>query len=244
MPAAATSIEPIRPKASMAKDSPANPGNGGCPISAAWLPYRPATDEVKGIPPMPRSTADLATLRPDRVCLIKPSSLGDVVHALPVLSALRTLWPQAHLAWVVNRGLRGLLDGHPQLDEVIAFDRASVGLGPRGLAAFLRFAADLRRRRFDLAIDLQGLFRSGVMTAATGAKVRVGLSTAREGAAHFYTHRIEAKPEALPRGRQVDGCCSRLRSRPSPALPRRSSRPTTGRGPRESSSRSPRRDWC
>ena len=59
---------------------------------------------------MPRRPADLARLEPRRVCLIKPSSLGDVVHALPVLAALRERWPDAHLAWVVNRGLRGLLD--------------------------------------------------------------------------------------------------------------------------------------
>lgn len=133
---------------------------------------------------------DLASLRPERVCLIKPSSLGDVVHALPVLSALRVRWPGASLSWVVNRGLRGLLDGHPHLDEVIPFDRASVGFGPRGLLAFGRFLADLRRRRFDLTIDLQGLLRSGIMTAATGAPVRVGLAEAREGATRFYTHRI------------------------------------------------------
>ncbi len=139
---------------------------------------------------MPRNAADLTTLRPERVCVIKPSSLGDVVHALPVLSAFREAWPSAHLAWVVNRGLRGLLDGHPDLDEVIPFDRGQVGLGPRGLVAFTSFVRELRSRRFDLTIDLQGLLRSGLMTAATGAKVRVGLAEAREGATRFYTHRI------------------------------------------------------
>jgi heptosyltransferase-1 len=140
---------------------------------------------------MTRARADLTSLRPGRVCMIKPSSLGDVVHALPVLSAFREAWPGAHLAWVVNRGLRGLLDGHPHLDEVIPFDRGSVGLGPKGLVAFARFVNDLRQREFDLAIDLQGLLRSGLMTAATGAKVRVGLGDAREGATRFYTHRVE-----------------------------------------------------
>lgn len=144
---------------------------------------------------MAERLVDLATLRPGRVCLIKPSSLGDVVHALPVLSALRNLWPDAHLAWVVNRGLRGLLDGHPHIDEVIPFDRGTVGLGPRGLSAFVRFAAELRRHRFDVAIDLQGLLRSGLMTLATGARVRLGLATAREGATRFYTHRIATPPQ-------------------------------------------------
>src|SRR3954453_2832272 len=130
---------------------------------------------------MSTTRAHLDDLRPERVCLIKPSSLGDVVHALPVLSALRAAWPHAHLAWIVNRGLRGLLDGHPHLDEVIPFDRSSVGLGPRGLAAFARFVRELRRREFDLAIDLQGLLRSGLMAACTGAKIRVGMADAREG---------------------------------------------------------------
>lgn len=138
-----------------------------------------------------RNTA-LRDLRPDRVCLIKPSSLGDVVHALPVLAALRSRWPGAHLAWVVNRGLRGLLDGHPDLDEVIPFDRSALKLTPRGVVSTARFLADLRRKRFDLAVDLQGLLRSGVMAAATGARVRVGMADSREGSRHFYTHQIES----------------------------------------------------
>ena len=85
------------------------------------------------LPNAPDHLAALRSLRPERVCLIKPSSLGDVVHALPVLSALRTHWPDAHLAWVVNRGLRGLLDGHPDLDEVIPFDRAKLTISPGGM---------------------------------------------------------------------------------------------------------------
>ena len=141
--------------------------------------------------------AALTDLRPDRVCLIKPSSLGDVVHALPVLTALRELWPHAHLAWVVNRGLRGLLDGHPDLDEVIPFDRSALRIGAGGVASVARFLLDLRRRRFDLVIDLQGLLRSGVMALATGASVRVGLAGAREGSNLCYTHRVESpRPEA------------------------------------------------
>ena len=136
---------------------------------------------------------DLRTLAPERVLIIKPSSLGDVVHALPVLTSLRGRWPDARISWVVNRGLRGLLDGHPHLDEVIPFDRGALRFGPRGLWSALGFARELRERRFDVVIDLQGLLRSGLMTAATGAKVRVGLAAAREGSARFYTHRIGSK---------------------------------------------------
>ncbi len=117
---------------------------------------------------MPQQGRASASCQPRRVCLIKPSSLGDVVHAFPLLAALRRHWPEARLSWVVNRGLRSLLDGHPDLDEVIPFDRNQIRFRPRAIGPVGRFLLDLRRREFDLAIDLQGLFRSGVMTVATG----------------------------------------------------------------------------
>lgn len=189
------------------------------------------------------SRAALDNLEPSRVCLIKPSSLGDVIHALPVLSALRERWPKASIAWVVNRGLRSLVEGHPELDEVIPFDRGQARLSPSGIASVGSFLLGLRRRRFDLVIDLQGLLRSGVMAAATGARVRVGLAEAREGATRFYTHRvattdagphivdrllrvasafgarIEAPRFRLPPNPDADAwACSTLRSVPRPRL--------------------------
>src|SRR4051812_507775 len=133
---------------------------------------------------------DLRTLRPRHVCLIKPSALGDIVNALPVLAALRRRWPEARFTWVVNRSLRGLLDGHPALDEVIAYDRGGTGRSPLGLLRFAGFLRRLGRGDFDLAVDLQGLLRSGLMAFATRAGVRVGLADAREGATRFYTHRV------------------------------------------------------
>lgn len=140
---------------------------------------------------MPDRTHRLRSLDPRHVCLIKPSSLGDVVHALPVLSALKRRWPLARFSWVVNRGLVGLLDRHPDLDEVIPFDRGRVKPTAGGIAYLGRFLNGLRRRDFDLTIDLQGLLRSGLMAWATGARVRVGLAEAREGATFFYTDRIK-----------------------------------------------------
>jgi lipopolysaccharide heptosyltransferase I len=137
-----------------------------------------------------RPPTDLRSIEASRVCLIKPSALGDIVHALPVLAALRARWPSAHIAWVVNAGLRGLLDGNPCVDEVIAFDRGTAGRFPRGIRTLLDLRATLAARRFDLTIDLQGLLRSGLISAATGARVRVGLSDAREGATAFYSHRV------------------------------------------------------
>jgi lipopolysaccharide heptosyltransferase II len=113
-----------------------------------------------------------------------------------VLTALRQRFPAAHITWIVNRGYQPLLEGHPHLDATLAFDR---GASHHGLlhaaSSYARFFTDLRRRRFDLAIDLQGLFRSGLMTLATGARQRLGLATAREGARWFYTHTVRV-PDA------------------------------------------------
>jgi lipopolysaccharide heptosyltransferase I len=147
----------------------------------------------------------LSELQPQRIALIKPSALGDIVHALPVLSALRRRFPQSHITWIVNRAYEPLLKNHPDLDATLAFDRGALKKGVVSTAmTAVRFAQSLRGANFDLAIDLQGLFRSGLMTFATGAARRVGLSTAREGASHFYTD-IMATP-GLKEAHAVDRC--------------------------------------
>jgi lipopolysaccharide heptosyltransferase II len=112
----------------------------------------------------------------ERICLIKPSALGDVVQTLPLLGMLRKRFPTATLSWVVRRDLADLVTGHPDLTELIPFHRDGTWRESRQLLGLLR------RRRFDLVFDLQGLFRTGVMTFATGAAIRVGLQAAREGA--------------------------------------------------------------
>jgi heptosyltransferase I len=128
---------------------------------------------------------------PRRIVLIKPSALGDIMHSLPVLSALRVRFPSAHLAWLVNRAYEPLLRGHPDLDATIPFDRGLFRSGWRsGCAATYGFVRDLRARRFDMAIDLQGLLRSGILAFLTGAPVRLGLTSSREGGTLFHTHRI------------------------------------------------------
>lgn len=129
---------------------------------------------------------------PERIAIIKPSALGDIAHSLPVLTALRQRFPASHISWIVNSGYAPILQGHPDLNEIIAFDRGALRKSwLRGGLLFARFLNALRRQRFDLAIDLQGLFRTGLMTLATRAPVRVGLASAREGATLGYTHRID-----------------------------------------------------
>jgi len=136
-------------------------------------------------------------LNPKRVLIIKPSSLGDVIHATPILPALRALLPDAHVSWVVNKSLRSLLEGRPDLDQVITYDKGGSGITARGLVGLSKLCATLTRSRFDLTIDLQGLLRSGLMTAAAGSPVRVGLEDAREGARFFYTHRVSASRTSI-----------------------------------------------
>src|SRR3712207_1893451 len=106
---------------------------------------------------------------PRKVLIIKPSAIGDVVHALPVLHLLRRRWPAAEISWLVTPACAGILDGHPELHEVIRFERREFGKGwrsPKTAAALFAFARGLRQRAFDLVIDLQGLFRSGWLAAA------------------------------------------------------------------------------
>ncbi len=134
----------------------------------------------------------LDSLSPRRVCLIKPSALGDVVQALPAFTGLRRRWPHAHIAWVCGSAFAGLLDGLPGLDEVIPFSRKG------GIAGALSLAARLWRGGFDLAIDMQGLFRSAALAWLTRAPRRVGFASAREGATLLYTDRVAADQKAMP----------------------------------------------
>jgi lipopolysaccharide heptosyltransferase I len=133
--------------------------------------------------------SDLHHIQAKRIALLKPSALGDIVHALPVLSALRAKFPKAHVTWVVNRSYAALLDGHPDLSEVLSFSRRG------GIWAIVKLARELYRRRFDLVIDLQGLLRTGAMAAATLATRRIGLADAREGARAIYTDTIPVDPQ-------------------------------------------------
>lgn len=128
---------------------------------------------------------------PQRIVILKPSALGDVVHAMPLLHALRHRFPQAHLSWVVNRSYQDLLKGHPCLDEVIPFERGAFKKSWLSACQYsLAFAKQLYQRQFDLIIDLQGLARTGMMALLSLAPRVIGLGTAREGAHLTYTDLI------------------------------------------------------
>ncbi len=135
---------------------------------------------------------------PGRILIVKPSSLGDVVHSLPFLNSLRSCFPGASIDWVIARGLEGILEGHPMLDRLIVIDKdrwRRLSRAAVTLKEFRDLFRTLRDRRYDLVIDLQGLLRSGLMTKATNAAVRVGFAEAREGSRFFYTQTVRGGRE-------------------------------------------------
>ena len=117
-----------------------------------------------------------------RILIVKPSSLGDIIHSLPVLWALRKTYPDAYIGWVVKDVWQDLLADNPLIDHLIILKK---GLG--GIISAIR---ETRSLKFDTAIDLQGLFRSGIITFFSGAKTRTGFSNARELAPIFYNNKV------------------------------------------------------
>lgn len=134
------------------------------------------------------------------ILIIKPSSLGDIVMALPALSALRNSFPNARISWLVRTEFAPLLKNHPYLNEVILFDRKFLGkalFNPHAMAALLSLIRRLRRSKFDAVIDLQGLFRTACFAWLSGCKRRFGMADAREFGHIFYTHKIAQDQDCI-----------------------------------------------
>jgi len=138
-----------------------------------------------------------------RIAIIKLSSLGDVIHALPVARALRRALPGAHLTWVVEAREYAILRDHPDLDAVVPVDTRlwrRLIWRPSGARQVLgkvgRLRERIRRASFDAAIDLQGLLKSGLLTAYTGAPLRIGFSVGmcRERWNALFTNRHVTPP--------------------------------------------------
>ncbi len=119
---------------------------------------------------------------PGRILLVKPSALGDVLRSMPVAASLRAAFPQAELDWLVQDDFADAVRAHPGVTRVVTFPRRAwrAWWSPAVLADVRRFAGQLRSAGYGLAIDLQGLLRSGFFLHACGAPRRVGWSDARE----------------------------------------------------------------
>ena len=112
-----------------------------------------------------------------RVLIVRTSALGDVVHALPVLTALRRHLPEARIGWVVEEGMAPVLGGHPDLDEIIVVRlRQWRKVSRRGMAELGGFLSELRRFSADVALDLMGNHKAGVISRLSGARTRIGFA--------------------------------------------------------------------
>jgi 3-deoxy-D-manno-octulosonic-acid transferase/heptosyltransferase-1 len=140
---------------------------------------------------------------PQSILIVKLSAIGDVVHSLPVLEALRNAYPGARIDWVVEEAAADILQGHPALDNVIVSPRKSVaraaatGRVTGCVRDAARFIGRLRSVRYDLVLDLQGLFKSGILVGLARGSRKVGMNDSREGAGFFLNE------PALPVDRDI-----------------------------------------
>ena len=130
---------------------------------------------------------------PQRILLVKLSSLGDIVHALPVPVSLRATFPGARIAWAIEKKWLPLVARHPDVDEFILIDSMEVRRRPHRWSGLRDGLRALRAFHADCAVDLQGTVKSAVLTAWSGAALRIGFARAarREGLAGWaYTRRV------------------------------------------------------
>lgn len=125
----------------------------------------------------------------NNVCIVMMSAVGDAVHVLPVITAIKRHNPDCRITWVLQPGPAMLVRGHPAVDDVIVFDRSG------GLRAFLDVRKALGNLHFDVVINLQVYFKAGVITRFAKAPVRLGFDRRRARDANwlFTTHRIPAR---------------------------------------------------
>jgi heptosyltransferase I len=109
----------------------------------------------------------------DRVMIVMMSAVGDTVHVLPVINALKRHNPGTHITWVVQPGPASLVRGHPAMDELMIFDRAL------GVRAFLDIRRRLARTPVDSVLDLQVYLKAGIVTSLARAPVKIGFDRAR-----------------------------------------------------------------
>lgn len=130
------------------------------------------------------------------ILIVKLSAIGDVIHTLPSLAALRKLYPEAHITWVVEEAAAGLVNNHPLLDAVLISRRKSwikylrKGEFSRPLREMRAFLRDLRKRPYDLVIDFHGLLKSALIVLFSGGNRKLGYDSMQELSGLFYNEKI------------------------------------------------------
>ncbi|HTZ39961.1 MAG TPA: glycosyltransferase family 9 protein [Syntrophales bacterium] len=131
------------------------------------------------------------------ILIVKLSAIGDVIHTLPSLAALRRCYPQAHISWIVEEAASDLLMDHPMIDRVLVSGRKRWvrelkegrhrGAVLREIAGFLH---TLRDRPYDLVIDFHGLFKSAVFVLLSRGKRKLGYDSLQEASGLFLNEKI------------------------------------------------------
>ncbi len=134
-----------------------------------------------------------------KILVIKLSAIGDVVQTLPALEAIKKLYPAGEVTWIVEEAAAGILEGHPLIDRVLVSRRkALTGMlkNPRtfmkGLGGIIGFFRELRSTRYDIAVDFQGLLKSGILMGLARAKRKIGFDRTRELSYLFLNERLPA----------------------------------------------------
>lgn len=128
-----------------------------------------------------------------KILVIKPSSLGDVIHALPFLNAVKEHFPESEIDWVISKNLQGILECHPMIHELLILNKdewKSVRNIPRTAAEISSLNRRLKSKHYDVVIDLQGLLRSGLIAFSASTTLKVGFEDAREGSSLFYDKKV------------------------------------------------------
>ncbi|MEM1296810.1 MAG: glycosyltransferase family 9 protein [Verrucomicrobiota bacterium] len=144
---------------------------------------------------MSLDTLQLSSLK--SILIVKPSSLGDIVHTLPVLAILRQHAPKARIEWVANTVWAPLLRNHPLLDGLVEFPRDQFR-GLAGMVAMAKWAHGQGDRKPELALDVQGLLRSAMIGRGSKPGILVGYSDAREGANLLHDAVVDVSAKRSP----------------------------------------------
>jgi heptosyltransferase I len=134
-----------------------------------------------------------------KILFIKLSAIGDVVQTLPALEAIKKLYPDSEVTWVVEEAAAGILEGHPLIDRLLVSRRKAwlrmlrnpITAG-RGMSDIIRFIRELRSIRYDIAIDFQGLMKSAMLIGLARAKRKIGFEGTRELSDLFLSERLPA----------------------------------------------------
>ena len=139
------------------------------------------------------------TRNTQRILMVRLGSMGDILHALPVLVTLKENFPEWEIDWLVESRWRPLLEANPYLSHIVELDTFAwrkAPLSPCVWRAFRRVVRTLRERRYDYALDLQGLLKSAVACSWSGARKVIGLAKPwlkEPACAIFYTRKVETK---------------------------------------------------